>query len=136
MAEYRLEFEKLLQYDVGENGITVNTTLKLSDKSVSFPAKIDTGSSICIFERKYGEQLGFEIENGLFQKVGTATGIFIAYGFRVILQIEDFQFDSLVYFAKEESFNRNVLGRHGWLELVRIGIIDYEGKLFLSRYLD
>ena len=136
MAEHRLEFEKLLSYNAGESGITINTTLKLSDNSVSFPAKIDTGSSLCIFERKYGEQLGFEIEKGLFQKVGTATGIFVVYGFRVVLQIEDFEFDSLVYFAKDENVKRNVLGRHGWLELVKIGLIDYEGKLYLSRYLD
>jgi hypothetical protein len=136
MAEYRLEFEKLLAYDAGESGITINTTLRLSGKSVSFPAKIDTGSALCIFERKYGEQLGFEIEKGLFQRVGTATGIFVVYGFRVILRIEDFEFDSLVYFAEDENFNRSVLGRHGWLELVKIGIIDYEGKLFLSRYSD
>jgi len=136
MAEHRLEFEKLLSYDAGESGITINTTLKLSGKSVSFPAKIDTGSALCIFERKYGEQLGFEIENGLFQRVGTATGIFVVYGFRIALQIEDFEFDSLVYFAQDENIRRNVLGRRGWLELVKVGLVDYEGKLYLSRYSD
>ncbi len=136
MAEHRLGFEKLLYYDAGESGITVKTTLKLSGKSVSFQAKIDTGSSFCIFERKYGEELGFEIEKGLFQRVGTATDVFVVYGFRIGLQVEDFEFDSLVYFAQDENFTRNVLGRHGWLELVKIGIIDYEGKLYLSRYLD
>ncbi len=55
MNHYRLDFEKSFKYDAGENGITINTILKLSDKSVYFPAKIDTGSSLCIFERKYGE---------------------------------------------------------------------------------
>lgn len=136
MAEYRLDFEKLLNYNADESGITVNTTLKLSDKSVSFPAKIDTGSSFCIFERKYGEELGFEIEKRLFQRVGTATGVFVVFGFRVVLQIEDFEFDSLVYFAQDENVRRNVLGRRGWLELVKIGFVDYEGKLYLSRYSD
>lgn len=136
IAEYRLDFEKLLNYNADESGITVNTTLKLSDKSVSFPAKIDTGSSFCIFERKYGEELGFEIEKRLFQRVGTATGVFVVFGFRVVLQIEDFEFDSLVYFAQDENVRRNVLGRRGWLELVKIGFVDYEGKLYLSRYSD
>jgi hypothetical protein len=136
MSEHLLEFDKLLFYNAGESGITIQTTLRFSDKNVSFPAKIDTGSSFCIFERKFGEELGLEIEKGLFQRVGTATGTFVVYGFRFILQIEDFQFDSLVYFAENESFRRNVLGRRGWLELVKIGLIDYEGKLFLSRYLD
>ena len=134
--EHQLNFEKLLAYDAGESGITINTTLKLSDKSVSFSAKIDTGSSFCIFERKHGEELGFEIETGLFQRVGTATDTFVVYGFIVVLQTEDFEFDSLVYFAEDANFRRNVLGRHGWLELVKIGLVDYEGKLYLSRYLD
>jgi hypothetical protein len=136
MSEHRLDFEKLIRYDAGESGITVNTTLKFSDKSVSFPAKIDTGSAFCIFERKYGEELGLKITEGLFQRVGTATGIFVAYGFRLTLQIEDFEFDSLVYFAEDENIRRNVLGRRGWLELVKIGLVDYEGKLYLSRYSD
>jgi len=26
-----------------------------------------------------------------------------------------------------------VVGRHGWLNRVRMGLIDYEGKLYLSR---
>lgn len=136
MARHRLDFDKLINYDAGESGISVDLSLKLSGKTVNFPAKIDTGSSICIFERKHGEQLGLQIENGLFQRVGTATGIFTAFGFRVTLQVEGFQFDSLVYFAEDENFRRNVLGRHGWLELVKIGLIDYEGKLYLSLYSD
>lgn len=134
--KHHLEFENLVSYDAGESGITVNTTLKFSDTSVSFPAKIDTGSSFCIFERKYGKKLGLEIEKGLFQRVGTANGIFTAFGFRLTLQVEELEFDSLVYFAEDENIRRNVLGRCGWLELVKIGLVDYEGKLYLSRYLD
>ena len=76
MAELNLDFEKLILFDAGKKGISVNTTLKLFDKEISFPSKIDTGSSFCIFERRFGEGLGFEIEKGLFQNVGTATGYF------------------------------------------------------------
>lgn len=32
------------------------------------------------------------------------------------------------------GLNQNVLGRHGWLERVVLGLVDYEGKLLLSRY--
>jgi len=134
--EYQLNFEKLVNYDAGESGITINTTLKFADRKVSLPAKIDTGSSFCIFERKFGEDLGLKIENGLFQKVGTATGTFVVFGFRLALQVEDLEFDSMVYFAEDENLQRNVLGRHGWLELIKIGLVDYEGKLYLSRYSD
>lgn len=34
------------------------------------------------------------------------------------------------------SFPRNVLGRQGWLNQVRLALIDYDGKLFLSHYND
>lgn len=134
MANFNLDFEKLVHFDAGKKGISVNTTLKLSDKEISFPSKIDTGSSFCIFERRFGEELGLEIKKGLFQNVGTATGTFKVFGFRLTLEVENFQFDSLVYFAEDDNFSRNILGRHGFLELVKIGLIDYEGKLYLSRY--
>lgn len=38
----------------------------------------------------------------------------------------------MVYFAAHEGYNRNLLGRHGWLNRVRLGLIDYEGKLYLN----
>jgi hypothetical protein len=28
----------------------------------------------------------------------------------------------------------NVLGRHGWIERMRLGLVDYEGLLFLAHY--
>lgn len=110
MSEFNLDFDKLVFFDAGKKGISVNTKLKLSDKETSFQSKIDTGSSFCIFERRFGEKLDLEIEKGLFQNVGTATGIFKVFGFRLTLDVENFQFDSLVYFAEDENFTRNVLG--------------------------
>jgi hypothetical protein len=40
----------------------------------------------------------------------------------------------MVYFAANQSFTRNVLGRRGWLDQVRPGIVEHDGKLYLSRY--
>ena len=40
----------------------------------------------------------------------------------------------MVFFAKDEFISRNVLGRHGFLDRLIIGINDYDGKLYLSRY--
>ena len=53
----------------------------------------------------------------------------MAYGHNVTLQVAEMKFDSLVFFAAEESFARNVLGRFGWLDRVVLGLVDYEGKL-------
>ena len=41
---------------------------------------------------------------------------------------------ALAAFAEDEAFQRNVLGRRGFLEPVILGLVDYEGKLYLSKY--
>ncbi len=129
---YTLRFEDLLEYDAGKEGITVPTTLRSGNSYVRVESKLDTGSTYCVFERLQGELLGLDIESGLQQWIGTATGSFLTYGHEVTLSVRGFDFDVVAYFAKDESFNRNVLGRHGWLNRVRMGLIDYQGKLYLS----
>lgn len=130
---HKIEFEKLIQYDAGQPGISLPVELRAGD-SIIFDARIDTGSSFCVFERRNGEAIGLEIETGLRDRVGTATGSFWVYGHQITLVIEDYEFDAMVYFAEEENFKRNVLGRRGAIENLKIGIIDYDGKLYLSRY--
>ena len=131
---HQLSFKHLIRYDPGEAGVTVDVALKLFDRNVSFAAKVDTGSSYCIFERKHGEALGLSIESGLPQPISTVAGRFITYGHQVTLCVADFEFDSMIYFAVDGSVTRNVLGRHGWLDRIVLGIVDYEGRLLLSQY--
>jgi hypothetical protein len=108
--------------------------LKLSGKTVSLTAKIDTGADHCIFERRFGEELGLKIEDGIKQRFSTATGTFLAYGHNVALITEGLEFDSYIFFYENENQTTNVLGRFGWLDRIVLGLIDYEGKLFLNRY--
>lgn len=61
-------------------------------------------------------------------------GSFDAYGHTLTLETLGYSFDVTVYFAAHESFTRNVLGRRGWLDQVRLGIVEYEGRLYLNRY--
>ncbi|HTG16234.1 MAG TPA: hypothetical protein VK747_13375 [Blastocatellia bacterium] len=131
---HQLSFKHLIRYDPGEAGVTVDVALKLFDRNVSFAAKVDTGSSYCIFERKHGEALGLSIESGLPQPISTVAGRFVPYGHQITLCVADFEFDSMIYFAADPSVTRNVLGRHGWLDRMVLGIIDYEGKLLLSQF--
>jgi len=131
---HKLEFEKLIHYDAGKAGISVNVELRLGKDSIAFEAKIDTGASFCVFERRCGEEIGIEIETGLHNRVSTAIDSFRVFGHQITLIIENYEFDAMVYFAEDENFNRNVLGRRGGLENLRVGIIDYDGKLYLSRY--
>ena len=129
-----LEFDEVYQYDTLKTGITVVVKIHFGDEAREINAKIDTGAENCIFERKHGERLGIEIESGREQIFSTATANFTAYGHELKLIVLGIETISTVYFAKEESFTRNVLGRQGWLDRVKLGLIDYEGKLFLSEY--
>ena len=61
---FSLDFEKLLLYNRGEPGISVGVEVRTDDHALSFEAKIDTGSTFCVFERRIGEELGISIESG------------------------------------------------------------------------
>ena len=127
-----LTFANTYYYDLSEPGITVAAKLIWGGQELTLTVKIDTGSSNCIFQRTHGEYLGLDIESGHPQRFGTATGSFLAYGHEVTLSVLGIETVSTVYFAAEEAFTRDVLGQIGWLNRVRLGLVDYEGKLYLS----
>ncbi len=131
-----LSFRTNYGYDTQQLGITVPVFLIRGGVSIELHAKVDTGASACIFARGYGELLGLQIESGAPEYFGTATGRFKAYGHAIILSVLGSDFDSVVYFAEDYSYNRDVLGRQGWLDRIRLGLIDYDGKLYLSDYND
>jgi hypothetical protein len=133
-VSYRLSFTELVNYDAGQTSITLPVTLSVSQARVDCDAKVDTGSSNCIFARNLGEELGLDIESGLRLLFGTVTGTFVAYLHEVNLSLASFEFSGLIGFAKDKEFRRNVLGRRGFVEQIVLGLVDYEGKLYLSRY--
>ena len=131
---YQLDFEKLITFDINGDGIGLEVEIKYAETSVKINAKIDTGATYSIFEKHFGAELGLNVENGMRQRFGTATSSFYAYGFRVTLTAAEIELDSMVFFAEDESFNKNVLGRITWLDNLVFGLIDYEGKIYLSKY--
>jgi hypothetical protein len=62
-----LSFATVYTYDTREPGIDVPVRLQAGPDAVTVKAKVDTGSSNCIFERKHGERLGLDIETGIPQ---------------------------------------------------------------------
>lgn len=129
---HQLTFDSV--HDYGTEAIIVPVELRLADKTVRTDAYVDTGATFCVFKRELGTALDLDIETGTPLRLGTVTGSFETYGHMLTLETLNYSFDVTVYFAAHESFIRNVLGRRGWLDQVRLGIIDYENKLFLSRY--
>ena len=133
MAE-EIAFDVVHEYDTLEIGIVVPAVLRFGDITADVKAKVDTGSAFCVFERLHGENLGLEIESGIPLRMMTATGKFDTFGHTVNLSVLGIETEATVYFAAEESFLLNILGRSGWLDRVKLGLIDYEGKLLLGAY--
>jgi len=128
-----IEFVASFQYSSVE-GIEVPTELSVGNQRVELIAKLNTGAAHCIFERRYAEELGLNIESGRPQRFRTMAGAFLAYEHEVTINTLGIQFSALVFFAEDLAFNRNFLGRVGWLDRLRIGIIDYDHLLLLSGY--
>lgn len=131
---FTLNFEALWIYDAADPGITIPIELRIGANSVKPDAKVDTGSTFCIFQREHGEALGLKIESGLRERISTATGSFIVYGHNVLLSALGFEWDAIIYFAEQPEIKRNVLGRYGFLQQLKLAIVDYDGKLYLGRY--
>jgi hypothetical protein len=73
---HQLTFAQLVNYDPSQPSISIEVMLSLNGDRVSCEAKIDTGSTFCLFARTVGEDLGINVENGMRRTVGTVTGIF------------------------------------------------------------
>ena len=126
-----LTFQSKHDYSRSVSGIEVPVGLKAGNGlSVRLLAKVDTGATNCIFQRDYAEQLGIDVESGERRTFRTAVGAFDAYGHTVTLSCP------VVYFAAPSGYSRNVVGRSGWLDRFRLGLVDHDLTLFLSHYDD
>ena len=133
---HQLSFKMAYDYDLRAIDINLPVALRSGSKTWAATAKLDPGSTFCIFQRLVGERLGFDIERGILQWIGTATGRFLTYGHETTLFVLGIETTATVYFAADEHFSINVLGRVGWLNCVRMGLVDHDGRLFLSSYDD
>lgn len=131
--KHELFFDAVHDYS-SSDAISVPVKLRSGDAEAEFVAFVDTGATFCVFERGWGEALGLNIESGSALRFSTATGSFDAYGHALTIETLGREFDAVVYFAEHEGFRRNVLGRRGWLDQVRLGLIEHEAKLYVSRY--
>jgi Aspartyl protease len=128
-----LSFDASHQYASAE-GIEIPTELRVGDQIIELIATLDTGAAHCIFERRYAEELGLDVEAGRSQRFRTVAGSFIAFQHEVTIRTLGIEFSAVVFFAQDETFARNFLGRSGWLDRVRVGIVDYDRRLFLAPY--
>jgi len=64
----------------------------------------------------------------------TANSRFQAFGHEVTISTLNLEVHSLVFFFADDNILKNVLGRHGWLDRLNVGIVDYDQLLYLGSY--
>lgn len=134
MSDYRQTYSRRHVYS-STGAIAVPITLKSdSTTHVDLIGKLDTGSTFCVFERIHADMLNLDLASGMRQRIATATGVFHAYGHLTTLSAFDYEWDAMVYFAEDESFRLNILGCIGFLDHLRVGIVDYDQTFYCGLY--
>jgi hypothetical protein len=131
---HSFQFEVEHSYLSRHDGIWLPTFLTVGTTTVECEAKVDTGAEFCLFQRELADQLGLQVEAGNFLPLQTLNSNFKAYGHEVQLSTLGLAFQVTVYFAEDYGLPRNLLGRNGWLQQVKLAVVDYEETLYLSAY--
>ena len=133
MNSWSLTFRECVDYSRFDE-ITVDIGLISSASFVELDAKVDTGSRFCIFQPSIAEKLELDLLSGVPKRMRTAAGSFPAYGHEITLVVYNLEWQTTVFFAEPEDFPVNVVGRIGFLDHLRVGLIDYEQLLYLDSY--
>ena len=129
---FQLSFSRRERYSSLATGINLETTLRFGNLFINCDAKVDTGAEVCLFQRAIGEALEIPIEKGVEKRLETLTGVLTAYGHEVVLEVLGLQIQTVVFFAESGEVRRNLLGRQGWLQLIKLGVVDYDSELYLG----
>jgi len=115
--------------------VTLPVVLIFDSKTrVGLQAKLDTGSTYCIFEKICADWLDLDLTSGTRTRIETPTGSFYCYGHELTLSVLGLEWQAVVYFAEADGFRTIVVGRVGFLDRVKVGIVDYEQLLYLGLY--
>lgn len=129
-----ITFQSEYRYDTTKPGIEITVQLGFGKETVDAEAKLDTGSSFCVFERALAESLGICVEDGTLMSISTATGQFKAYGHWITIAAVGYEVEAMAFFPADDSIKRNVLGRQGWIDRFKIGLVEHDGALYVSHY--
>lgn len=133
---HKIVYQHRFTYDVDNAEIILPVIVDANGHRVSVIAAIDTGSTLCLFQREVAEKLGIRVEDGIKDYVSAMGTIIRVYGHEASLTIGDLAVNLFIYFPEFQQIPRNLLGRQGFLRRLRFGLNDYEGLLYLSHYDD
>ena len=132
----QLTFTQVHSYAGRDTSISVPVFLRSDERIADLVASLDTGASYCLFERAYAAELGLDLITGVSTRFRTANGSFEAYGHEVEIDVLGIVEHSLVYFFADPTIRKSVLGRRGWLDRVRVGLVDHDRALYLASFND
>lgn len=99
-------------------------------------ARIDSGSSFCVFGRQWADVLGLDWEAGERLMISTAAGTFYAHLHEVTIQLLDYEWTVWVAFAEWDtmppSSARDVLGLNGFFDHFLVAIDDRAEMIYLE----
>ncbi|MBM3767555.1 MAG: hypothetical protein FJW32_19360 [Acidobacteria bacterium] len=129
---HNLEFGEVYCYASAEDVISIPILLRSGGAAVRLFASLDTGSTYCVFESMVATKLGIEVTTGLRTRFLTANSSFEAFGHEVEINAFGVTTYSIVYFFADPHIKKNVLGRNGWLDRVRLGLVHHENLIYLD----
>ncbi len=131
---HRLEFTQSCGYSGEDDSVVVPVVLRVGERQVRLAASIDTGASFCVFGSELAEALGLRLEDGVRLRFRTANSVFDTFGHEVEIGVLGLATNAVVYFFADPTIDKNVLGRTGWLDRVRLGLVHHDSQVFLAPY--
>ncbi len=129
---YQLDFARVYDYSGSHESVVIPVVLRSGANQVPVAASVDTGASYCLFGTEIAEALGLDLTAGILKRFRTANSGFEAYGHEVEITALGVATSSVVYFFTDPLIDKNVLGRTGWLDRVRFGLIHHDSKIYLA----
>lgn len=127
-----LEFDADFGYEENSAGILIPIRLAHNGRSVELSARLDTGAADCLFDRFYADILNLP-DAGVERSYRTVTGSFHAFGHEITIETLGLRWPALVFFHAMGNPAHSFVGRRGWLDRIRLGIVHHDRRLFLRR---
>ena len=56
------------------------------------------------------------------------------FGHVVSMEVLEIELESTAYFFADQGIKKNLLGRAGWLDRIRLGLVDHDQLLYVAEY--
>ncbi len=118
-------------------GVIVQVTLAANaTETISIEARVDSGSSFCVFGRQWADVLNLDWDSGEPLLISTAIGTFYARMHEVTIRLLDFEWAAWIAFAEWDtlppSSSRDVLGLNGFFDHFLVAIDDLAERIYLE----